>query len=382
MAHTGDPNVRTPWLDGLVSESIYFSQAVTPHPLGPQARAAFLTGRLCPENGVRDYWDPLPANSRTIAHALSDRGYTTGFFGKWHLGKRSRTAPLVGEIHAKTIVRQSDRGGFDFWEGFEGGFLINDPWLHGTRLPSPTLFKGYQPDVLFQRAAQWIDKCKSRPVFCLVSVETPHPPYHAPSPFFEKRRMGEIRLLPNVPRGGSVEDQAREELRGYYAHIEATDRSIGGFLANLDLSNMIVVFTSVHGDMHGAHGLFRKAWPYEESVRIPMIVRHPINRGKGIDDESMISLVDLPYMTLAWAEGHEWRSKRDNALISMPSAPGIPRQCDRAWHGFRSSKRKLILNDDGSPWLYFDLERDPYEMINLVEDRSRLEEIQRSRLLL
>src|SRR5258707_1692853 len=58
--YAGDANARTPWLDGLASEAVNYAQAVTPDPLGPQARAALLTGKLCPENGVSDYWDPFP----------------------------------------------------------------------------------------------------------------------------------------------------------------------------------------------------------------------------------------------------------------------------------------------------------------------------------
>ena len=67
--YAGDPNARTPWLDGLASEAVNFTQAVTPHPLGPQARAALLTGKLCPENGVSDYWDALPKDARKIGRA-------------------------------------------------------------------------------------------------------------------------------------------------------------------------------------------------------------------------------------------------------------------------------------------------------------------------
>src|SRR5882757_3457012 len=58
--YAGDANALTPWLDGLASEAVNYTQAVTPHPLGPQARAALLTGQLCPENGVSGYWDTLP----------------------------------------------------------------------------------------------------------------------------------------------------------------------------------------------------------------------------------------------------------------------------------------------------------------------------------
>src|SRR5476649_655428 len=147
----GDPNARTPRLDALAAESVNCTQAVTPHPFGPFARAALLTGVPSPENGVRDYFDPLPADARTIAHDLRERGYATAFFGKWGVGQRDPAAARVGEADAKLIVPPEARGGFEFWEGFEGGFLLNDPWLHGTRLAAPQEFSGYQSDVLGER---------------------------------------------------------------------------------------------------------------------------------------------------------------------------------------------------------------------------------------
>jgi len=394
--YAGDPNARTPWLDGLASEAVNYRQAVTPHPLGPQARAALLTGRLCPENGVRDYWDPLPPYDReaggahppgrTIAHALGDRGYLTGFFGKWHLAERDRAAPLVGETHARMIVPPERRGGFEFWEGFESGFLLNDPWLHGTRLAEPRRFKGYQADVLCVRAAQWLNDAAARtvitgrPAFCVVSLEAPHPPYHAPAPHVRAMRAADVALRPNVPLGGEAETKAREELSGYYAHLEATDRALGRLLTEINLGETLVVFTSVHGDMHGAHGLFRKAWPHEESVRVPFLVRPPGRTAQpesisGRPSDEPVSLVDLPHMTVAWAEGREWHCRRDSAAISMPAAASIPHQCDRAWRGFRTAQHKLVLNADGSPWLYFNLGEDPFEMTNLAADPARAREI-------
>lgn len=388
--YAGDVNARTPWLDGLASEAVNFTEAVTPHPFGPQARAALLTGQRCPDNGVSDYWDPLPADARTVAHALGDRGYETAFFGKWHLAERDRTAPLVGEVHAKMKVPPARRGGFALWEGFESGFLLNDPWLHGSRLPEPRQFKGYQAEVLAQRAGEWCRGQQARrgaggpPSFCVVSMESPHPPYHAPAPHVAERAAGEITLRANVPRGGEVERQARSELAGYYAHIEATDRAIGQLIAGIDGQTTTVVFTSVHGDMHGAHGLFRKGWPYEESVRVPLLIRR--ERGAGSlefkqPDRRPVSLVDLPHMAVAWAEGRPWACTRDHAEISMPSPTALPQQCPQAWRGFRSPQHKLILNAAGEPWLYFDLERDPLEQQNLVAESTQRESIARLRAL-
>ncbi|MFI5337811.1 MAG: sulfatase-like hydrolase/transferase [Opitutales bacterium] len=478
--YAGDANARTPWLDGLASEAVNFTQAVTPHPLGPQARAALLTGRLCPENGVSDYYDPLPVYEpgtgsgagasdgpgspapattkpdnpfgglrplgkrtsrptvgaaaadlfsrgsssasgtggtggqrpprhepgRTVAHALNDRGYATGFFGKWHLSPRDRTAPFVGEAHARQIVPPERRGGFSLWEGFEGGFQLNDPWLHGTRLERPRQFKGYQSDILCQRAAQWCREQGARsveagvPYFCLLSLEAPHPPYHAPAPHVHELPPGEVHLRANVPPGGEPERQARAELAGYYAHIEATDRAIGRLLTELDLSGTTVVFTSVHGDMHGSHGLFRKAWPYEESVRVPLLIRRQRTedrrkrtevRGQatgedGRRDDSPVSLVDLPHIAVAWAEGREWRCKSDSAAISMPAPTAIAQQCPHVWRGFRTPQHKFVLKReaDGSerPWLYFDLKHDPLELHNLADRPEQARAVAELRALL
>ena len=378
--YAGNQDVTTPALDVLARRSIDVTQAVTPHPFGPFARAALLTGVMSPENGVRDYFDPLPSHARTVAGALNERDYRTAFFGKWHLSTRDPGAPLVGEAHARTIVPPESRGGFGFWEGFESGFQLNDPWLHGTRLPTPVRVPGYQSDVLARRAAEWVTETgATRPWFCVVSLEPPHPPYdQAPRAQAARYSPDQLHLPPNVPRGGATEARARKELAGYYAHISATDRAIGELLSRIDESTTAVFFTSVHGDMHGAHGLFRKGWPYEESVRVPLLIRLP--GGSGERSDRAVSLVELPRLTVTLADkgtlsdlGSAWSS------ISMPSVVKLPDQCDRIWRGLRSPRRKLIVNRDGSPWLFFDMEKDPGERQNLVGNPAYEAEIQKWR---
>lgn len=392
----GDRNARTPHLDRLAAESVNYTQAVTPHPFGPFARAALLTGVESPANGVREYFDPLPRGARTVAHELGQRGYQTGFFGKWHLARRDSAAPLIGEVHARQVVPEEERGGFRFWEGFESGFLLNDPWLHGTRLAAPRKFAGYQSDVVCARAAEWIvsefgdgraESGKRRNWFCMVSLEAPHPPYDAPVPREARRVMpDEIVLDHNVPRGGEAEEKARRELAGYYAHIEATDTAIGRMLAAVDAAaarsgrgRPIVVFTSVHGDMHGAHGLFRKGWPHEESVRVPLLVRGAETDG-GTRKEGAVSLVELFAATAAWSDGkRDELGRRDFSRISMPSVVELPHQCDRVWRGVRTKERKLVLRAEGTPWLFFDLAGDPGESRNLIGEGGWGEEIEKLR---
>ncbi|MEI6862762.1 MAG: sulfatase-like hydrolase/transferase, partial [Verrucomicrobiota bacterium] len=177
----GDPNARTPHLDALAAQGVNFTQAVTPHPFGPFARAALLTGVRSPENGMKNYFDPLPANARTIAHELGERGYRTAFFGKWGVGCRDPHVPLVGEEGARIFVPPCERGGFGSWAGFEGGFLLNDPWMHGTGIGEGRRFRGYQSDVVVEFAGAWMREQnrnasiprpkESSPWFCVVSLE-------------------------------------------------------------------------------------------------------------------------------------------------------------------------------------------------------------------
>jgi arylsulfatase A-like enzyme len=289
-------------------------------------------------------------------------------------------------------VPPASRGCFGFWEGFESGFLLNDPWLHGTRLPEPVQFPGYQADVVGERAARWLrSRAADAPWFCVVSLESPHPPYDAPAAGVKPRDPASIILPPNVPRGGEAEARARRELAGYYAHLEATDRALGRLLESIPPA--LVVFTSAHGDMHGAHGLFRKGWPHEESVRVPLIIRLPPGAaGQPRQSDQLVSLLALPYWTSLWADAPSpqglvgfWPAAGDSPrfqVISMPSVVRLPHQCDRVWRGIRTRERKLVLNADGTPWLFFDLARDPLELSNEAAEPARAGEISALRALL
>lgn len=369
----GDPNVQTPELDRFAEEACIYPQAITPHPFGPFARAALLTGIPCPSNGVQDYYDPLPSHSRTIAHSLTTLGYSTAFIGKWHLSPKDRNAPLVGEIHARQNVPKEFQGGFEHWEGFEGGFQLNQPWLQGGEFSAPTQYQGYQSEVLVDRALNWLHQkgqSSQRPWFLLLSLEAPHPPYASPAGEVVAPDPQSLHLNPNVPGIPEVESKARTELAGYLAHIQATDKALGRLLRSPLLDQAATVFTSVHGDMHGAHGLFRKGWPHEESIRIPLLVKHPrrprFNTDCNISTE-LPSLLDLHRWTINWAQGQPAAACRPLQTLSMPSVVKIPLQCDRSWTGYRTDSEKLIFNPDGTPWLLFDLARDPWERCNLLQ---------------
>ena len=372
--YAGDPNACTPFLDELAERSLDLFQAVTPHPFGVFARAAFLTGVPCPDNGVVDYFDPLPENAMTIAKRFSDIGYQTGFFGKWQLFERDPEAPVVGEPHARIRVPETRRGGFDYWEGFESGFLLNDPYLHGTVIDDPTKFEGYQADVLVQRCCRWLENRENEsPVFVVLSLDSPHPPYSAIASGVKALDPDSLILDDNVPEQLGVSDAAREELSGYYAHIQATDTAIGkliGFLKREhSWNNSIFVFTSAHGDMHGAEGNFRKGWPHEESIRVPMLLSWPATFREARRDPLLFSLIDLgpTLLGLIGEKGAESidceRYGRDlsktlllqeegpkEQIVSMPSVAPFEKQCPYVWSGRRTALETKVDPAAGPPF--------------------------------
>jgi hypothetical protein len=111
---------------------------------------------------------------------------------------------------------------------------------------------------------------------------------------------------------------------------------------------------------------------------VPLLVRHPAEPARR--NNALFSLLDLRAMTLAWADNETAKPICSSAAskfqrISMPTVVPLPHQCDRVWRGVRTRNRKLVFNADGSPWLFFNLGRDPLEQRNLVNEPAWKKEI-------
>ena len=390
----GDTNVTTPHLDALASGGRHFTRAVSGMPLCCPFRGSLLAGRY-PHVCVPGHEYPLPPGTPTIAQPLKEAGYHTGYFGKWHLdGWHERDGRA-----AMHIVPPERRGGFDEWVGYENNNAQYDCWVHGGQGDKAFHYKlpGYETDALTDLFIRYIkDRAKDaadgrgKPFFGVLSVQPPHDPYVAPPEYMARHKEETVTLRPNVPNVKRVADQARKELVGASAQIENLDWNVGRIrqaLAETGLDkNTYILFFSDHGDMHGSHGQFRKMTPYEESLRIPLIISGgpAARRAKPDRDPAPVNHVDIAPTTLGlaglpkpdWMQGTDYsphyvlgrESKEDPDSAFLQSV--IPTKhgdsVDRPWRGIVTRDGWKYACLEGQPWLLFNLNEDPYEQVNLA----------------
>ncbi|HZG78429.1 MAG TPA: sulfatase [Paenibacillus sp.] len=401
MSNAGDPNVHTPNMDILAATGVNFTRAVSGTPLCCPYRGALLSGRYPHHNGVPGHEYRLPPEQPTVAHAFDAHGYDTAYFGKWHLdGFREGEGRRAG----KHIVPPERRGGFRRWVGYENNNSPWDCWVHGGEGDDSFQYRlpGFETDELTNLLIAYLrEKAEARasggddaPFFAVLSVQPPHDPYAAPEPFMGRHNPAAIRLRPNVPAVPRVESRARRELAGYYAMIENLDWNIGRLrdaLAQTGLAeDTHLVFFSDHGDMHGSHGQFRKTTPYEESIRVPVILSgaQPYYEGykNGFWSDVPINHVDLAPTSLglcgieppAWMEGTDYsgyrlegrpkREEPDSAFLQSVEPTGHHNSVDRAWRGVVTKDNWKYVCFEGAPWLLFNLNEDPYEQANLAHN--------------
>ncbi|MFD0958030.1 sulfatase family protein [Paenibacillus chungangensis] len=390
LSCNGDPNVRTPNIDNLALTGVNFVNAVSGFPLCCPFRGSMLTSRY-PHSCVPGHEYQLPSEQQTIAHVFNDNGYDTAYFGKWHLDGFKENEGRA----AMHIVPPDRRGGFHEWVGYENNNSQWDCWVHGGEgehafhYPLP----GYETDELtnlfidyIRKKGEALEADEEKPFFAVLSVQPPHNPYIAPEESRRRFNPAQIKLRPNVPPITNVQEKSQEDLAGYYAMIENLDWNVGRIkqiLASTGLErNTHIIFFSDHGDLHGAHGQEKKTLPYEESIRIPFIISGEMsfyNGRKTGKSPAMMNHVDIAPTTLGlcgiekpdWMEGTDFSSHRlssrsmvnepDSAFLQSPTARA---NVDKPWRGIVTKDGWKYTCFEGFSWMLFNLNDDPYELVN------------------
>jgi arylsulfatase A-like enzyme len=281
----------TPNIDWLAEQGVLFANAMSPAPVCSPARASFHTGKMPSQHGVHDFLSENPdydanwlAGETLLSERLREAGYRTGLFGKWHATTNSKPP----------------QPGFDRW-------LSYDPYLAGWQNQyqhsgkvsfssdgEPLEYTGVQARYLTEAAIQFIDADPGRPFFVSLNVTEPHAPFAG----LPERLVARYRSIVNeiIRAGGSsslpdrggvttVPDNHVEQLAQYLAAVSLIDEQVGRLLDALQgrelLDNTLFVYTSDHGMLMGQYGLYGKTNAtnppnfYEETIRIPLIVRAP-----------------------------------------------------------------------------------------------------------
>lgn len=370
LAAAGDTNLRTPHLDELARSGLLFRRAYTSNPVCSPARASLLTGRFPHACRVTANNIPLPLEEPTISQALAEAGYATGYIGKWHLD---------GPDAPGFVPPGPRRRGFDYWAAFNRGHRYFDSIYFGDGA-EPVRGEGFEADYQTGLACDFIRRQAGRPWFLVVSWGPPHPPRTPPAPYSGWYDPERLRLRANVPAAKAAE--ARKALAGYYGLCSALDANVGRLVAALrasgTLEDTIIVFTSDHGDMLSSHGLEGKGVPFEEAVRIPLLVRYGRAIRGGVTSDMPISLVDLmpTLLSLAgvpvpagvqgrdlsqqWVRGAGPRSES----VYCQGRLGTPEE----WRMVVRGLDKLVVDRELRVTHLFNLGQDPYERSNLARE--------------
>lgn len=378
------PWFATPNMDRLAASGVRFRNAFVTMSLCSPSRAAFLTGRYNHANGIVNNRTPLPADGVTYASLLRATGYKTAYIGKWHMGP------------------QRDRPGFDFAASFIGqGRYFDCPIVvNGKETPS----KGWVDDVSTDYALTFLDQHKEQPFALVLGFKTCHGPFQ-PAERAKERFAGEqLRPVPNLDAPaiyaqGAAErpKRAAEKARagsggepntalGQLRGLSAVDDNLGRLLDALDALRLsertVVVFTSDNGYYLREHGLGDKRTAYEESMRIPMLVRWPkrFAAGRALDELALnidiaptfLELAGVPVPSamqgrslapLLIGQSGEWRKAFfyeyfEEQGFNAPTVLAV-----------RTAAAKLVKYPGHDDWIeLFDLQSDPYETRNLARD--------------
>ena len=424
----------TPTLDKLAAEGMLLENTFCNNAVCTPSRVSILTGQYSHVNGAKNLGAKLPEENQYLALEMRRAGYQTAVVGKWHIGTQPKA--------------------FDYYKVFHSQGKYHNPEFLECKSPelkeSKFTEEGFSSDLVAKSSIEWLkNRDKTKPFLLLNHFKAPHGPfepaerYHElyadleipePASLWDNQKNGSIatrgfknELLDQIgssvgdrntfrSHGGKIKKAEREHyrqltgkdktkfayqhyLKNYLRCVRGVDDNIKKLLDYLkqegELDNTIVIYTADQGMMLGEHDYIDKRWMYEESLRMPFIIRYPKAIKAGTRSDALISNVDFAPMLMDYAgvktpsymQGRSFRS-----IIEGEQEPADWRQATyyRYWmhmrhhynpahFGLRTKQYKLIFfygtseKDDGTKqtppgWELYDIQADPMEMNNLYDN--------------
>jgi arylsulfatase A-like enzyme len=401
--------VKTPHIDRLGKEGIYFRNSFCTTSLCSPSRASILSGLYAHRHGVTNNFTEYPNDLPSFPKALQASGYATAYIGKYHMGEEN----------------DSPRPGFDYFVTHKGQGKYFDTEFNvaGERKVLP----GYYTHVVTDLAEKWLRGAakNEKPFLLMLGHKAPHS-FYFPEPKYEHAFDGEKIEYPKSAfqltdkpqwfqarldtwhgiygplfeyrkqfpdrRPEAVKDFAAMT-RGYWGTIQSVDDSVGRLYQVLketgELDNTLFIFTGDNGLLNGEHGMVDKRTMHEPSIRTPLVVRLPVgNALRGVPrviDQQVLTLDFAPtvldicgvaplakthgrsWKQLAQGDASDWRTSwyyEYNYEKQFPYTPNV--------RGVRTDRYKYIRypHGDGSPDRHlaelYDLQADPEETVNLI----------------
>lgn len=383
----------TPNLDRMVRQGVNFRNSFVTTSLCSPSRTTMLTGLYMHSHGVTDNFSPLDPSLVTFPKLLQDRGYRTGFFGKWHMGGAG----------------DEPRPGFHSWLSFRGQGEYQDPALNidGVRERG----RGNMTDILTGAASRFIHENASRPFCAFLSHKAVHAPFQAPerhAHLFENLAAPRPLTMPykeeyyakwpewvrrrRVTRHGvdgmiDSDEPFDIHYRRYCQCLIGLDESVGQVFQQLEqdrlLDDTLVVYMGDNGYLWGEHGLIDKRAMYEASLRVPILAHCPSlfgTPGKTVDAMALNLDIAPTFLDAAGIEMPAVMQGRSLLPLTSGKRPENWRRdfvYEYAWEqdfpytpnivGLRTETHSLMQYPGtwDIPELY-DLRKDPEQIDNLI----------------
>jgi len=386
------PNqVLAPTFDKFRRENVSMDACISNYPLCVPHRAILISGRYSCQTQVTGNENSLEPVVTGLGETFQKAGYHTGYVGKWHLYK--------GE--GMFVPKGPYRFGFEDWHAWANTNKHYDGITFDQETGERQIMSGYQPTRMTDQAIEFLNKQQGteKPWLLVVSWNPPHPPFDPPPEDRNLYDEATLNPLPNVrlptpadkltnpyPQLASL-DTLRKAEQGYYGGITAVDKEFARLLKNLDdngmADNTIVVYTSDHGEMMGAHGHMAKQMPHEESCRVPFFVRVPGMKDRSRKVDALFASIDI-YPTLCglaavpvpkhcsgrnFAPLMRGESKFDEpemVFLMNEQGPATRQEVNvQTYRGLRTKRHTYAVQLDGR-WCLYDNVADPFQMKNLV----------------
>lgn len=404
----GQPLNITPNLDRLAGEGVKFNQAYSPQPVCGPCRAIFQTGKYATELGCFRNNIMLPRNVKTLANYLEEAGYETAYAGKWHLASEGTTDGKQTVDYVKTAIPKEYRGGYSgFWRtadvleftshGYDG-YVFDE---NNRKIE----FRGYRADCITDLALDFFEeRDEKKPFFMMISQIEPHHQNdhkHYEGPKGSKEKYKNYVLPKDLELLGS---NAREEYPDYLGACAALDENLGKLIEKLKdkglYDNTVIIFASDHGshfktrnrDSHlNGHDDYKRT-AHASGTHVPLVIAGgPFKGGKSID--TLVSTESLPKTILALAGvdvgdamiGEDLRRVADGHIEGRANEVFAQISESRVGRSIRTEKYCYAVyapGKDGNEYaasdvyaddFLYDLEKDPFELHDVVQDETYAE---------